>query len=66
MGVFELKFLDNLFHHNNSQVSFSSISGYNDVCSKLSEETALIIAGDMGTAGRHQRCDKSVQVGYEK
>jgi stage III sporulation protein SpoIIIAA len=26
-----MKFLDNLFHHNNSQVSFSSISGYDDV-----------------------------------
>src|SRR5215469_7233893 len=29
--VFEMKFLDNLFHHNNSQASFSSISGYDDV-----------------------------------
>jgi hypothetical protein len=29
--VFEMKFLDNLFHHNYCQASFSSISGYDDV-----------------------------------
>ena len=29
--VFEMKFLDNLLHHNNSQASFSSISGYDDL-----------------------------------
>jgi hypothetical protein len=34
------------------------------VCPKLSGETALInYRRDMGTAGNHQRCDKSVQVG---
>jgi len=25
-----MKFLDNLFHHNDSQASFSSISGYDE------------------------------------